>query len=291
MRQPFKTIGRYRSIIGEFKCLINNIIAKTESNVVLYFGSDKNVYVQIMARCLKEQKHLDCLIAVDQGNSNYEKPDHWRLFKQIGYWTFSRLFLGITYDYIDVIGSWRSVQKVWVRWPDLLQFRRPNVEYLKIELAKSSLLVKHKPTVPQVLILSAPLAEDRILPEHEEMTVFYRLIKDILSQGFHVAVKPHPRDNEKKFSDLHDNLDFTLLERETLAEELNYWDYDLIVNFGSSTIMDMLDVGFPPDRILTIDLIKISNRVPIYKKTKICYGMDEVLQIMRKDNWITKDAD
>lgn len=281
LRRPCSTARLYRKKIKEFMALVINLIENLQDPVSVYCGSDKNIYTQTIVRCLLARKKFHSLIAVDEGAGYYRRASRGRLAMQVAYRLFARFILGVPYDYVDVLGTWKPVSVVWVRWPELLPFRRRGVIYHKLPSVTQASPLKSCHERKRVLVLSSPLSGDSVLSHRGEMTVFRELIEGLLAAGFEVTVKLHPRDDKQKFQTLARELTFLQISGDVLAENINYWDYTFVVNFGSSAVLSMLDYGYPPDRIFTLDFLRISDSIPLYSLTQVCRTTEQVLQLVK----------
>lgn len=283
IRVPFRSLIVYRKLINQFVTIAEQYSIALGKKVNLYCGSDKNLYVQLLALKIKEQGKLSMLISVDEGAGHYckERP-YWRI-KDCLYRILSPLLLGVPYDYVDVMGTWKNTNQVWVRWPERLGYCAKDKEYKKIYKQVSQHSLLNNSDGKKALVLSSPLATDRFMSEKDEEKLLQNIIQNLKLKGYDIVLKPHPRDTEQKFLPFLKDSYVSMLNGNELAENLPYGEYKLVINFGSSVVMDMLNAGFPPDRIITVDVIGVIKRVPLFNTTKVCTSNKDVALLFDKE--------
>jgi hypothetical protein len=117
------------------------------------------------------------------------------------------------------------------------------------------------------------------------------VIDGAIASGYDVAIKPHPRDPAMKFADYADRARISILDSSRCAEDIDYWSYDLILNFGSSVVMEVLASGYPAHDILTIEVgAGLTRRLDLLSVTVICHDVAEALRIMKDRSRPTSPA-
>lgn len=276
LASPFNSLKLYRKQVLKYKSLVKQYTNNNKGSVILYCGSDKNIYLQILANSLKKGNKLKKLISVDEGIGHYGKVAKYGALKKQIYKLISVSLLGVKYDYIDTLGTWDLVNDVWVRWPDLVQNKSPKATYHKIPNKERPIKHSSSLDLKKVLILSTPLSVDRRTTLKDEEILFNQLVNEMTNNNYKVAIKPHPRDSERKFDAfLKGKPKLEILGGDTVAEEINYWEYSYIVSFGSSVVMDILDSGYPPDRIITIDIMHVTQKIPFFNITQVFNTFEE----------------
>lgn len=270
-KAPWKTLIHYRKVINHFLEIVEKYLSFLDRKANVYCGSDKNVYVQALTLKLREKGKLSSLISVDEGAGHYCKEKPNGPAKEFLYKLLSKILLGIPYDYVDVMGTWKHVSEIWVRWPEKLGYRAKGKKYFKIPSQSNYKIVNKKLNSKNVLILSSPLAMDKFVSIEKEYKILHTIIKNLKNKDCFITIKPHPRDELHKFEKLSNEFQINILNSAEIAENLDYWDYGLVINFGSSVILDMLNVGYPSNRIITLDVIGICDKVPLFLDTKVCY--------------------
>lgn len=284
LRNPISALLRFRGTVQHTRARLLECIGRGDRPVELWCGQDRNVHLQLMARMLARAGRLSRVIAVDEGVGYYVRP-HWsRFFWRPVYTLLSPLVVGVRYDHVPVLGFWRPVTEIWLRWPEMVVVRRADVTYRQIsqerpQADRSNGVALHR---NHVLLISSPLTTDRVLRASAEQQILRKLVEGVLAAGYELTIKPHPRDPAGKFAGFSGLDRTTVLDCSRSAEDLDYWSYDLILNFGSSVVMDVLAAGYPADRIITLEAgLELTRRLPILALTRVCHDPAEALAVVR----------
>jgi hypothetical protein len=98
----------------------------------------------------------------------------------------------------------------------------------------------------------------------------------IKENNLNLTWKPHPREGKNKISDIvnkylknDSNIKFELVEKNVLAEEIDYATHGAIITFGSSIILDLIYRGYPRDSIVTIKPYNFYLTEHIFDQTRL----------------------
>jgi hypothetical protein len=273
LKYPFKKIIEYRNAIKKYKQFVNKCISLLLTNkyldepVNVYIFSEKHIFVQILISNLK--KVTKCkVIEIDEGIGFYLKNDFLDYILKILYPIVNYLLLGFPYRYYKVLGTSTFIDELYVRFPEFICGKRKCQVY-KLDCKK----VQNQHFISsdnKLLLLTSPLSEDRILSEKKEIKLIEKVVFAAVKAGYNVFIKPHPRENIDKYRFLKENYKQHIsLLTEILSEEINYFEYKYIINFGSSSVLDIFSSNFPLKNIITIDIFKISKKIPLYNFTKV----------------------
>ncbi len=122
--------------------------------------------------------------------------------------------------------------------------------------------IKNRMQSGKVLLATSVLSEDGYISEYEEYKV-YMLVVDILyHSNYKIYIKQHPRELKRKIN--HNSVKY--LPNNIIFEDINYAEYDYIINFKSSIVIDAVLNGYPSNRIITIGKVKSKNE-PFFSQT------------------------
>ena len=227
--------------------LIKNFIHKLNINLSIdcsiYLGSDKQLFNQIFLS-IYEFKSVNLF---DEGIGLYrERLLKFKLYDII-YYFFSNLFFGISVHYVQPIGSHPKVNNIYARRKELLQYRRNDINYIDLpyELNKKS---KNNNKV----ILLLPYNEKLEISIKTMLIHFKSLVMIFIYHGLKVDIKPHPRDSNNYNKIFIDKKNINIINKEILSEKLNLQSYDWIINYRSSSILNLIFSNYKTDKILTI---------------------------------------
>lgn len=256
-RQPFKYLKATRDNVKEAKNSIDVLHNKFDfaSDLEIYLGTDKDVFTQLFLNNLFKNRSNRKLTLVDEGIGYYLKPSLKDKILSVLYRFLTPVFFGSRIFYIKQLGTYPKVKTIYLRAPQLLEVKRSDINYIQFNL-ESQINMFPEMEGNKVLLYSFPNQDYNLSP-----TVKVAIIKDIalyLKQFNKVLViKPHPRENTSELEImLFGNNNIQILNHTIPGEALNYFEYDFIINFFSSIIIDLIDKQFPKDKILTIGFTK-----------------------------------
>ncbi|MCE2613629.1 hypothetical protein LVD13_11660 [Flavobacteriaceae bacterium D16] len=218
----------------------------------IYLGNDKDIFVQRLLYLMNSK--IKEVIAIDEGLGFYLADSlKDRVFKKL-YPLISQLILGRKIYYLKRLGTHPMVNKVFLREPELLLSKQKGITYERIFLSP-----KHEKRIPEkgkALIYSFP-EQDLTVKKERKLYVIDQMVNFFTQNGIQVVIKPHPRENisdlEKTYAN---NKNVELLKGSLLGEELDYFNFEVIINFFSSVILDILNTEYPAKRLITIGFTK-----------------------------------
>lgn len=256
-RQPFKHLKITRNNVKEAKSSIVALHSKFDfaPDLEIYLGTDKDIFTQLFLNNLFKNGSNRKLTLVDEGIGYYLKPSLKDNILSVLYRFLTPVFFGSRLFYIKQLGTYPKVKTIYLRAPQLLEVKRNDINYIQFNL-ESQIDMFPEMGGNKVLIYSFPNQDYNLSP-----TVKVSIIKDIalyLKQfNKTLVIKPHPRENTSELEVmLFGNDNIQILDRAIPGEAINYFEYDLIINFFSSIIIDLIDKKFPKDKILTIGFTK-----------------------------------
>lgn len=272
LKRRFKLRSYYLELLKYIETIDFN---KKIHNVIIF--SEKDLFTQILLKKFKNSN----IIAIDEGTGYYNKDSYKDKIKKILYLVISPLlFSGFTYRYFVVLGTHPSIKEVYIRRPELIYTLREKIEYHQIEndsIRKLSLQTTEK----SILVLTSPIYEDEKLPQGEAFDLLRKTMSILSNRGYIVYLKTHPREKIDKYSDLIQEYQLKTIPKNKRSEDLDYFEYSYIVNFFSSSIIDILEKEYPAERIISIYPSRsFSNRKHIFKSTNIIYKIEEMKNII-----------
>mgnify|MGYP001800877011 CR=1 FL=1 len=250
LRNPIKGLKETRNNLNRVDSFLRENLEpfNLANNVQVYLGNDKDIYTQRFIQLHK--KRIENLIAIDEGLGFYVKEDFKdRLFKVL-YPVLTTLFFSKKIHFIKRLGTHPLVNKIFLRDIELLKEKNPEIQYLEYSKGNTRKIGKIKSG--KVLIYSFP-EQDLAISKARKGVVYADIINSCLGRGLEVIIKPHPREDIEEMIDMFDKKEgVTFLPKEVLGESVLYEEYELIISFFSSIILDLINRGYPKERILTI---------------------------------------
>lgn len=261
LRKPFKSLIMTRAFLKAIDKKLD-VLQETytfEEGFWVYLGNDKDVYTQCFLNRFKDK--ILGVTAIDEGIGFYLTETAKDRILKFLYPFLSRVLFGCKILYIKRLGSHSMVTNVFLREKDMLKNKSSNVEYslLNVPKSQSGSVIKES----KVLIFSFP-EQDINLNITKKANILDTLIGYFINQGREIMLKPHPREHVKL---LKKNLSYSskikFLNESEVGEEIPYFDFGLIINFGSSVVLDLLANNYPKNRIITLGFSR---------KPKFCFG-------------------
>lgn len=242
--KPFR--NNIKQINSEIRALLKEYHFKDGSK--LYLGSDKDIFTQIFLSRLKTI--LSTVIAVDEGLGFYVKHSAKDNFIKVLYALITPILFGQRLYYIKRMGTLAAIDTVYIRHKKLLPKLNPGVQYVSFRLKSDQNPRNIKNGA--VLFFSYP-EQDFMLDPKEKIRLHTQVAQHLEKSQRHLIIKPHPRENiEFLKENLKGQPNVTILQARLLGEELDYFNYELIINVFSSVILDILDNNYPKSKLLTL---------------------------------------
>lgn len=264
---PFKNFVKTKAKLNEAKSNIKSLILEFDFSLKLntIICSDKDIFTQILLNKLFEKKSDRKLSAIEEGLGFYvdtNKKD--QLFSLI-YRVVTPVLFGSRLYYVKRLGIYPKISTVYLRTLDLLPERvSKQVEYKTFKLDSS--IKKEKIINGKCLFFSFP-EQDYQMDVELKINLIENLAHYAHKNNKQLVIKPHPRENIELIRSSLDKIkNLEIIDKEISGESLNYFDYEFIVNFFSSIILDIIENEYPKHKLLTIGipekpLIKFENKL------------------------------
>lgn len=231
----------------------------------IYIGSEKDIFSQMLLNTPSVNLKISNLIAVEEGIGYYKTGRTLNtLLTKIAYKMLTPILFGERIDYVYTLGLDARINIVYARMPNLLPKKRNNVEYLQLPGPSRKNKGPYSASTGKILIYSFP-SQDYGMKDHEKKNIFKTLI-DTFPQK-QIVIKPHPRENVDLFNNEIRNNNVTLLDKRLLGEAFDYFEFEKIINFSSSIVIDILMAGYPKQEVYTVFFDK-SPKISFLRETK-----------------------
>lgn len=260
LKNPFK-IFHYRRIIGHLKSYFKNELSElkglAECNLIVF--SFHGILPQVLRSELK--LYDPTIIEIEEGLSYYYRYT-WidKLFSFL-YAVFTPALLNYKLEYRGNLGKNKGTKILYARFPELLPNKISRIEYRKIKSYKSQHRTKHGIS-RKILILTSPFSEYKLLSSKKEHKILTKILRIAKLEGYRIYVKCHPSENSQKYTSILN--DVIILDHKTAAERINYFEYNKIIHFGSSVIIDLFERNFDKKNIISIKLVSFSNNLKLF---------------------------
>ena len=269
-RSPLKSIKAYREQIKVIKNYVNRFIERVDlgNKLQIVIGTDKDIFTQVLLNKLYtfNRKQLK-LHAVEEGLGYYIKEDSKDKFKAFIYRLLTPVLFGERIIYHRQLGTDHRINKLFVRLPNMLPAHKNLIGKEISELKLHESIPSSPKTTNKVLIFSFP-NEDYAISSDDKKVIYEKLLTNL--KGRDIVIKPHPRESTEVFKSFPE---IDILEKSKVGEDLDYFQFEMILNFSSSVIIDILSRGYPVDRIFTIAITPI--RFAFFEKTN-CLGLADI---------------
>ena len=269
-KSPLKNIIAYRNQINTIKSYVGQFIGQNEigDQLQVVIGTDKDIFTQILLNKLYKLSHTEITLhAVEEGLGYYIKEDRKDKIKALVYRILAPVLFGEKIIYHRQLGTDYRINKLYVRLPQMLPKHKNLIgkEISQLKLHESA--PAHPPTTNKVLIFSFP-NEDYDINSNNKKEIYKALLSQLV--GRDIVVKPHPREAIDVFENFPE---VDILDKSKVGEDLDYFQFEMIINFSSSVIIDILSRGYPVDRIFTIAITPI--RFAFFEQTN-CLGLADI---------------
>lgn len=246
--KPFRK--KIKAIITEIVEL--NSMYLFETGMECYFGSDKDIFTQIFLDKLKPK--LTKVTVVDEGLGFYLRLSIKDKFIAFLYSLITPVLFGQRLYYIKRLGVLPLINIVYVRDKNLLPKLIKDKEYKEFRL--KNMQTKRAVEFGKILFFSFP-EQDFVIDPKEKAQIHLSVANFLAQYGRRLVIKPHPRENTEYLKNALKGIhNISILEGNQLGEELDYFEYEIIINVFSSMILDLIESFYPKQRILTLGYAK-----------------------------------
>ncbi len=173
--------------------------------------------------------------------------------------------------FIYTLGVYPRINKVYARLPDMLPIKSKHVDYFNIASLKLSEKKRYNDGSNKILIFSLP-NQDYGLGDEEKFKIYLRLIDSFKNKT--VIIKPHPREDSGFFDRFKGSKNVQILRKDRIGENIDYFEFEKIINFSSSVIIDILMTSYPRKAVYTI-FMKENSELAFFKETT-CIKLSEL---------------
>lgn len=270
--KPFKYFNKTKRNIAEIKKFIRflNSEYSFSEDLKIFIGTDKDIFTQLFLNELYSKAPIKKnLTLVDEGIGYYVNLDFKDRVISFIYRILTPIIFKDRLYYIKRIGIHPKINTIYLRAPELLKKRRKGVNYIKFDPGNQTKL-SLKNTSDSILLFSFPNQDHNITTEYK-----LYLIKEISSHlethKKRLTIKPHPREDlNALMTGLEGIKNIIVLDNKFIGENINYFDYELVLNFFSSIILDLINKNYPKNKILTIGFTK-EPKIHLDKDLKYCH--------------------
>ncbi len=252
---PFKNYKNTVTKLKDVKSDVESINQKFNfsNNLKIVICSDRDIFTQLMLNSLLEHENKRELIAIEEGLGFYIRTTLKDKFFALLYRVITPILFGSKLYYVKRMGVYPKINKIYVRDITLLPKNLKNEDKYKEFRLNTRDNETKSIKKGSILFFSFPEQDYQM---HE--SIKYKLISEIASfaksRNKLLIIKPHPRENIKpeKIKDLRN---ISVLDKSVVGESLDYFDYEFIINFFSSIILDIVENNYPKRNLLTIGVL------------------------------------
>ena len=286
-----KSLKKYnRNVFMIYRLLksqTNRIISETKniklSNIIMF-----NDVIPINQNIINEIKCEDHVIIVEEGIGLYRD-----MKKQLNfiYSLFGKILFGIHFQNVKRIGEYKKTTKIICNYPKLLSDKQ------KVKTIENFKTIDFKKIGEELGIytfrkcnwfIGQPLVEDNVLEEKIYLAILEKIIKKISSDENKLIIKPHPREDVKKYKYLEKKYSLEIYKDKDIPIELliqNDSTVKIYTAFSSAALN--LSSQFSCNVFMLFDLFEIDPNIPdvILKSLpiKILSSWDELIQINKEE--------
>ncbi|MEG9327955.1 polysialyltransferase family glycosyltransferase [Salinimicrobium catena] len=268
---------KIRSGIKDFRLNFKNIqYSNSISNFITF--SEKSLISQLILKDLNTSTKVWC---IDEGVGPYRKRQRRDFLIKLLYKGFTPFLIGFQYDFFRVLGTHNRIDALVLRIPS------KNKKVISFQEFGLNQTPSRDPYSGErsnnILVLTGPYSEDSKILKKEEISIYSKVIKLLTKKGFNIIIKPHPRELIEKYSTFRAYSNLAFIEYNKSSEELDYFQFDYIVNFYSSAVIDIISHGYDGDRIISIDLVEKIDLKGVFDRTHQINrkNLDKIRDILR----------
>lgn len=264
VRAPFSRIPEYRKRLADIRAYLEQTLSglEIEESLQVVIGTEKDNFTQVLLNLLyANPAWRPRLAAVEEGLGYYIKENVADRLISFMYKSLTPILFGEKLEYHKQLGTDTRIDQRYVRLPQSIPLYRGKPLKNLIGIQPITASARKEPERGKVLVFSFP-NEDFGMDDARKQELFQALFG--LWEGVEVIVKPHPRESVGAFRVFPG---IRIMDRGGVGEDLDYFQYEQIVNFTSSVIIDILAQGYPAERITTIEMRK--TNLPFFKGTRV----------------------
>lgn len=252
LKNPFQRVLEYRKLIKETKgfCKMKVGGFTLSKNLKIIIGTDKDNFTQILINKLFNIKNLEIeLMAVEEGSGFYRKETNKDIIVAFLYRMLTPVLFNEKIKYHRQLGTDKRISKVYARLPECIPKTRnsKNVTYIKYGISKKR---EYEPNKANGLLIYSFPNKNYPISDTKKTEILKQLILH-LGKNKDVFIKPHPRELMGSVKSLKG---INILNKKSTGEDLDYFNFEKIVNFSSSIVIDLIESGYPKERIVTVKL-------------------------------------
>lgn len=238
---------------GDIRTLLEMFTFSDEFTI--YICTDKDIFTQILLNTFFEKKTGNIkLIAIEEGLGYYLYSEFKDKCLEYLYKLITPIVFGESLRYTRRLGVDPRINQVYLRAPGLLPVKKKGIKYTKFDFHYQ--ITMKEPKKGQVLFFSFP-EKDMGLDIDKKIDLIKKLVFYLKSKEKKLKIKPHPREDIDVLNEQLSHFEnVEILENKITGEALNYFDYEMIFNFLSSMIIDILNRGYPKNKLKTIGIWK-----------------------------------
>ncbi len=268
LRNPLREILNARRMVKQCQMILEETFNSSADVYRLFIGSEKELLTQMLIDALDKGNRLKELISVDEGTGYYRKillKD--RIISQL-YKYLTPLFIKFKYRYFNTLGIHPRINTVYARFPELLPHKKKHVLYFRITyIGKKTSSIDASMNSNKILFFTAPLSEGRKLAANRELEIVSWIKEFCITENMVLFLKQHPRERSDKYQSIKE---LNYLNKLYSGEDIDYFTYFFIINYGSSIVLDIYERGYPLNRVVTFNNKLINSTLNhIYRETKI----------------------
>ena len=263
------------SIIKKYRRDTRSILDSIASDDIEQFSkivifTDKDVFNQCLMRRIKDGQEL---ILIDEGVGLYKRDALKHYLLKIIYPYASMILFGFRYSYVNQLGVSRRIDRILARLPELIEgsVRQASIEKFPPTYDR----MKYDDDGQKIMILTSPFVEDYGISKTGYLRSFGRLYCFLASLGFDIHIKPHPREEQSYEVYGH------VMDRSLAIEEVDLRGFRYIINFYSSSVIDLLARGYPAEKILTVNLLGATGMDKIFSGTQLYESIEQFVDSFR----------
>lgn len=247
LKAPLASLAENRKKMVAAQADVEAIAPLLSDSFELFIGTDKDVFTQLFLSYYSER--IKRVSAFDEGMGYYAMETGKDKLLKLLYPSVSSLLFGKKLRYIRRLGTHPSVNQLHLRHPELIQNKQPSVTYSKIPFDGETGVKEIEEG--QVLLFSFP-EQDLAYSAERKIQIQRSILEPWVKAGKKIVIKPHPREaREPLIEGMKDWQNIEVMDSRFTGESLNYYNFERVINFFSSVILDMLDKGYPIERIET----------------------------------------